>query len=409
MSNRPYVSIVLATHNRRDVVLNTIGELGNCGLDRRDYEVIVVDNASRDGTCEALRDLRGVRVRQLTRNRGACAKAVGVDMARAPVVLFLDDDSYPRPHCIDRMLLRFEIDPRLGAAGFTAHLPDGSQECSALPHVFVGCGVGFRTAALRQVGGMDLSFFMAAEEYDLSFRLLQAGWNVEIFDDLQVEHLKSPTARRSRRISFYDICNNLRIIARYLPEPWAGIYREDWIQRYEWFAQRNGHETAYQRGLKMGLRRAKGDRREYRRRRLSSSVLEQVFRWNEIEERMNRLAAGGVRRIILADLGKNIYAFVRGASAAGIEVLAITDDGLADGRRTYRDIPIITTNDADTRDADVFVVGNTSYVHAKRRQIALGKRASTPVHNWFEPPRQTALPEPIPAKLAELATEPALV
>lgn len=406
MNQRPYVSIVMATHNRRDVVLNTIGELGNCGLDRHDYEVIVVDNASRDGTADALRGRRGVRVRELKRNRGACAKGVGVDMARAPVVLFLDDDSYPRPHCLDRMLLRFEIDSDLAAAGFTVHLPDGSQECSALPHVFVGCGVGFRTAALRQVGGMDLSFFMAAEEYDLSFRLLQAGWNVEIFNDLQVEHLKSPTARRSRRVTFYDICNNLRIVARYLPEPWAEIYTEDWTQRYRWLAQRNGHETAYERGLRIGRQRARKDRWTYRRRRLSSEILECVFRWNEIEQRMQRLAARGARRVVFADLGKNIYAYYRAAQAARLNVLAIADDGLADGSREYRGIPLVTTEQALTLGADALVVSNTSYVHADRRWRALSERTSKPVSSWFDPPASPAIPDPV---VAEPTISPILV
>ena len=154
------------------------------------------------------------------------------------------------------MCAHFEADPRLGAAGFTVHLPDGSQECSALPHVFVGCGVGLRASALQEVGGLDLSFFMQAEEYDLSWRLLQADWKVKIFEDLQVDHLKSPLARRSERTTFYDIRNNLRIIARYLPQPFADIYLEDWLQRYAWIAESAGHTDAFERGLAEGRRLA---------------------------------------------------------------------------------------------------------------------------------------------------------
>jgi putative ABC transport system substrate-binding protein len=48
----------------------------------------------------------------------------------------------------------------------------------ALPGVFVGCGVGLRAEAYAESGGLDRTFFMQAEEYDLSFRLAVAGWEV---------------------------------------------------------------------------------------------------------------------------------------------------------------------------------------------------------------------------------------
>ncbi len=409
MSGRPYVSVVLATHNRRDVVLRTLDALESCGLERRDYEVIVVDNASSDGTVEALRSRPGVIVHRLGRNLGSCAKAAGVQRAGGSIILFLDDDSFPRPGCLDRLLLRFETDPTLGAAGFTVHLPDGSQECSALPHVFVGCGVGLRAGALDEVGGLDHSFFMQAEEYDLSFRLLQAGWKVEIFADLQVDHLKSPQARRSERTTFHDVRNNLLLVARYLPQPYAHVYRADWLHRYRWLARQAGHAAAFKRGVSEAQWHARADRRRYRRWRLSADVLERVFCWSSIEQRMRGLAARGLRRVVLADVGKNIYAFKRGAEAAELEVPAIADDLLAAADRTYRGIPVVTVDEALALDAEAYVVSNTSYAHAERRWRALSGRTSRPVYNWFEPPTQTAVPEALPAAAHDLPPEPLTV
>ena len=94
MSQRPYVSVVLATHNRRDAVLNTLHRPADCGLEQRDYEVIVVDNCSTAGTDDALASRAGVTHIRLDQNMGSCAKAVGVDRVRSPLLLFLDDDSY---------------------------------------------------------------------------------------------------------------------------------------------------------------------------------------------------------------------------------------------------------------------------------------------------------------------------
>ena len=386
MNQRPQISVVLATHNRCDVVLHTLEQLKGCGLRPGEYEVIVVDNASTDGTADALRCWPDVTVHALDDNLGSCAKAFGVDAARGKIVLFLDDDSFPRPGCLDRLLARFEEDVELAAAGFTVHLPDGSQECSALPHVFVGCGVGLRHRALNQVGGLDATFFMQAEEYDLSFRLLQAGWKVEVFGDLQVDHLKSPQARRSERTTFYDVRNNLRVIARYLPEPYAEVYRDDWLQRYRWFAERAGHVVAFERGEAAGRWLARIERRAFRPRRLGANVLERVFCWSRIERGMRDLAAEGVQRAVLVDLGKNVHAFWRGARAAGLEILAIADDAVAAPGRTYRDVAIVSTKEATELGAQVYIVSNTSYVHAARRWREWIGRTSKPVYSWFEPP-----------------------
>lgn len=386
MSQRPYVSVVLATHNRRDAVVNTLHRLVDCGLDQRDYEIIVVDNCSTDGTAEALASRSGVTHIRLDQNMGSCAKAVGVDRARSPLLLFLDDDSYPRPGCLSRMLRAFEEHRNLAAAGFTVHLPDDSQECSALPHVFVGCGVGLRTRAVRHVGGLDRTFFMQAEEYDLSFRLLQAGMQVEIFADLQVDHLKSPQARRSERTTLMDIRNNLRVIGRYLPQPAANIYAQDWIRRYSWMATSAGHATPFRQGLARGKRLAHAERRLFKPWRMSQAALEQVFGWKFVGQRMSSLAESGVRRVVLADLGKNAYAFVRAAGESGIQVLSLADNRFASEQRRYRGIPIVTVDEALSQKPDAVVIANTSYVHATRRAAELAQRGAPSVHNWFSMP-----------------------
>ena len=104
-------------------------------------------------------------------------------------------------------------------------------------------------------------------------------------------------------------------------------------------------------------------------------------------ETAGRLASQGVQSVVLADLGKNVYAFVRGARCAGIRVKAIADDRLAGPRRRYRRIPVVTTDEGLGLSPDAVVVSNTSYVHATRRWEDLISHTSKPVLNWFEPPR----------------------
>jgi hypothetical protein len=295
----------------------------------------------------------------------------------------LDDDSYPHPGAVDRMIAHFQADPRLGAAGFRVHLPDGRQECSALPNVFIGCGVGFRADALRLVGGLDRSFFMQAEEYDLSFRLINAGWKVETFDDLHVEHHKSPCARRSERTVYYDTRNNLIVAARYLPEPYATLYRQDWLQRYGWLAAADGRLPAFLRGAAAGAWRALWERASYAGHRLMPSAFETLFRVGFLERRLRRLARDGTRRVVLADLGKNVLAFHLAVEAAGTRVTAIGDDRFARPGRRYRGCPILSLQAALQTRPDAVVVSNTSTVHAARTLEKVSLRFGGPVHCYF--------------------------
>ena len=395
----PRLSIVLATHNRLAALAHTLDRLADLQLERGACEIIVVDNASDEDVASVTRGRRDVELLRLKRNTGPCGKAFGVDRARGAVLLFLDDDSSPRAGSIERLLQRFDEDGGLGAAGFTVHLPDGSQECCALPHVFVGCGVGLRAEALRAVGGLDRSLFMQAEEYDVSFRLLQAGWKVEIFGDLAVEHLKTPRARRPQRTTYYDAVNNCRVAARYLPEPYYGVYRQDWLARYRQLAEAHGHQRAFRRGWRVGRLRGLVERPLYRRWRLSAPVLEQVFSWSYVAARMTELRAAGLRRVVLVDYGKNIYAFYRGARRAGLEILAVGDPAQAPAgdhgpasRAAYRDVPLVPPAEAVRLPADAYVISTTSYVYATQRQAELTGRTRAPVLNWFPAPGSIAEP-----------------
>ena len=384
MGAEPQISFVIATYNRRDVVLCTLQRIHCLGMSPADAEIIVVDNASLDGTGEAIKQrYKRVRCIALDENLGSCAKAAGVDEARGRYVVFLDDDSYPRPGSIKRMAYKFELDEQLGAAGFCVHLPDGRQECSALPNVFIGCGVGLRREALTAVGGLDRTLFMQAEEYDLSFRLIDAGWKVETLTDLHVDHLKSPEARLSGRTVYYDTRNNLILTARYLPEPYASIYHADWRQRYGWIAAQAGHGAAYWRGRLSARWQHSRQRRSYAGHRLGPDALEQLFRIRQIEESTSQLRAQGVRRVVLADLGKNIYPFVRAARRKGIEIVCIAADRFADGGRRYRGTPIRTVVEALDQGGDAIVISNTSPVHAQRAHQKLAAMTDTPIHRWF--------------------------
>lgn len=384
MSARPLVSYVLATYNRRDTVLATLRQLTERAAEAPTAEIIVVDNASSDGTAEAIRHhLPNVHFIVLNKNLGSCAKAIGVDHAQGEYVVFLDDDSCPQAGTIARMIARFRADDRLGAAGFMVHLPNGRCEAAALPGVFVGCGAGFRAEALCAVGGLDRSLFMQAEEYDLSFRLVRAGWTVQTFADLHVDHLKTEQARISGRTVYYDIRNNLIVGARYLPDHVEIPLLQDYTQRYRWIATAADRLDDYERGRREGWQRRRIERRTYARWRLTHPAFEILFRFAEIEQYMQGLADQGTHRIMLADLGKNIYPFVQAARRSGLAITCIADDRFAQRAYHYRGVPVCTLAEGLGTNPDAIVVSHTSCVHAATCRQQVAKITDIPIYQWI--------------------------
>src|SRR5215207_6420811 len=119
-SAHPLVSFVISTYNRCAVLLQTLDRVKACGLARDEFEILLVDNASPDGTAAAVAELHpDVRLFALRENLGPCAKNLALTEARGKYVIFLDDDSFPLPLSVARMMHHFDRDPQLGAAVFT--------------------------------------------------------------------------------------------------------------------------------------------------------------------------------------------------------------------------------------------------------------------------------------------------
>lgn len=384
------VTFLLSTHNRRQVLLETLGRLRQAS-DRSGLsaQIIVVDNASGDGTAAAVqRQFPEVHLIRTYTNRGPCSKNLGLPVVAAPYVVFLDDDSYPSAESLPRMIRHFEQNPKLGAAIFDVTLPDGSRECSAYPAVFIGCGTAFRADALREVGGLPEDFFMAAEEYDLSLRLLDAGWRIRRFDDLRVMHLKTPGSRSPTRITRLDVRNNLLLATRRFPRKWIFPFALDWVRRYRWIAARRGwrHRAAFWLGLMESVPATFFARK---RRPISDEAFEAFAHVDEIERRMRRLLDEcGWQSIVLVDVGKNILPFWLAAQKCGVRVAAVADPLLAKPGRRYRGAPVVSDHAAQMLAVDGAVIANVSPVHAAARREKWRRTAYVPVVDLFESPKR---------------------
>ena len=396
----PTVSFLIATHNRGQVLVDCLRQLDNCGLAQSQYEILVVDNASTDGTPELVAaKLPHVRLIRLAHNRGPVAKNYALAQATGTFAVFLDDDAYPLSGSIPQMLRHFQSDPQLAAAVFDVTLPDGSHECSAYPDVFIGAGTGFRRDLITRLGGLPQDFFMQAEEYDLSFRILAAGGKIKRFSDLPLLHLKTPSARIATRTTRLDVRNNMYLLAKYIPAPLCFHLADDWLTRYFYMAQsrdaggiqnsefriQNSHKSAYLRGSAEGLARW-SVKRNGGRHLLAPAVIERFFKFSAIESRLARAQSRlNLTRILLADFGKNMYPYYVAANKLNLEIVAIADDYLAAPHRAYRGVPLLPWSAAANLPFDAVVVSNLSPVHAARRTESLRRICPRHVINLFGP------------------------
>jgi GT2 family glycosyltransferase len=201
---RPAVGVVVVTHDRRNSLMRTLEELSS--LPERP-PVVVVDNASRDGTAAAVRRAHpDARLLRLGREAGAAARTVGVRALETEAVAFSDDDSWWAPGSLARAARLMDAHPRLGLiaarilVGPEGRLDPTSSEMarSPLPPVpglpgrpvlgFVACGAIVRRSAYLEVGGFEPRLGFGAEEHLLAGDLAAAGWALAYLDEVVAHH-----------------------------------------------------------------------------------------------------------------------------------------------------------------------------------------------------------------------------
>lgn len=240
------VSVVIPTWNGRrylDVVLPSLR-----AQTYGDFEVIVVDNGSTDGTAEYLRSAYpDVRVLELGSNQGfAVAVNRGIEASGGEHVAVVNNDLELEPHWLERMVAALRDHPEAGSATgkmlfydrrdvidgagdftswYAVSAPRGRGELDrgqydAPEPVFSACGGAalYRRAALDAVGRFDEDFFAYAEDVDWGFRAQLAGWTCRYAPEAVVFHMGQQTSGRVPNLSRYLFFRNtLSMVAKDWP------------------------------------------------------------------------------------------------------------------------------------------------------------------------------------------------
>jgi GT2 family glycosyltransferase len=229
------LSIAVISYNTRDLLLACLQSVQDRATDV-DYEVIVVDNASRDGSVEAVRD-RFPRVTVIANagNDGfarACNQAAAVSSGR--YLLLLNSDTVMQRHTLRTMVTCLEQHLDIGAVSCLQRDEQGRvlQSCfpfpsirdhvrysEALPTVVRrlvgtmspmdftqsqdvdwanGACLMVRKSLYDRLGGLDERFFMYFEDVDLCRRVQQLGYRVRHVAEGEVVHLLGRSSRTNR-------------------------------------------------------------------------------------------------------------------------------------------------------------------------------------------------------------------
>lgn len=381
------LSYVIVTHNRREALLQTLRQLpAVTPLPSDQWQTIVVDNASTDGTAKAVRErIPGVTMLRRQINEGSAARNLGVAQAAGRFIVFLDDDSHPTPGAIERALLLLEARQEVGLVGGRVELPDGSQDGAALPIVMPACALVVRRSAFQSIGGFDPHFFRQAEEYDLIFKMLRAGYDVQRFEDLVFHHQKVATARVPRLILHMDLRNNLVLARRHLPMTLARQFRHDWLRRYAALMLHHGFGDAIGRAASEARRIIAAERFDPWPP-MNDRLIERIFGF-EAQRRMISQWAGdhGVRHVVIAGLTKNLLATWRGCCEARLRISAVADDHPAYQHMNYRGLPIMPLDRALAAKPDGVVLSNINPAQIDQAEARIRSGFVGPVLRLWTP------------------------
>ena len=199
MIDAPLVSVVILSWNRIDDLRFTLATLQGDSYPRLD--VIVVDNASTDGTPDMVRaEFPSVRLIELPENIGIAGWNNGFAIARGRYILVLDDDSYPESGAISGGVEYMEAHPRCGVAGFRVYNElremEETRVFRAGPELmFTGCGALIRRDVIGHVGMFDEFIFLYEHEVEFSMRVWNAGFRIDFVPGATVRHRASQKNR----------------------------------------------------------------------------------------------------------------------------------------------------------------------------------------------------------------------
>lgn len=249
---QPDVSVVIVSFNTRDLLRECLQTLERESIGVT-YEVIVVDNASRDGSADMVeKEFSQAKLIRSEVNLGfAAANNRGFALANGRYVVLLNSDAFLSPGALRKSVEKMEANPQIGLGGGRLISRDNTLQPSArmfpsiLNDALILSGLStkyanshffgrpdrtwadpnqpaqvdwvpgaysiIRREVLEQINYFDESFFLYYEEVDLCRRIKQAGWEIWYWPDVIVVHIGGESSKTITHLSMSSAGSQLTL------------------------------------------------------------------------------------------------------------------------------------------------------------------------------------------------------
>jgi GT2 family glycosyltransferase len=311
----PEITVVVVNYNSGDYLKGCLASLAR--QTHRNFEVIVIDNASTDGSLERVTEKPGrLTILKQAENLGfARANNIGAATGNGRWLALLNPDAEAESEWLEAMMRAVAAHPThrmVASLQFNLHDPaklDGAGDnylaygyawrggfghpASSAPSAgecFGPCGAAalYPRAFFLEAGGFDERYFCYHEDVDIAFRLRLLGERCQFAPEARVRHAGSAiTGRTSRFAVFHGVRNGVWTYFKNMPGDWLVVTLPVWFAgamlllvrgafRGAFLPTWDGFVAAF-RGLGPALER----RRELRaRRRIAPAAVSAAFTWN---------------------------------------------------------------------------------------------------------------------------------
>lgn len=232
------LSIVIVNYNGKGILCNCIESIYKSSS-TVNFEIILVDNASSDGSVETIKkEFPEVQVLVNQENKGfSFANNRGIEIAKGDYILLLNNDTLILPGQLDIMLKFMQEHQDVGAVGPKLLNPDGSFQMSfwSFPNLFTefnrriinlfafanyrffkdlledlyikekeidwvsGACLMVRRKTIEDVGILDENFFMYFEDVDWCYRIRRKGWKIYFLPIARIVHLLGKSMEKEKQ------------------------------------------------------------------------------------------------------------------------------------------------------------------------------------------------------------------
>jgi glycosyltransferase involved in cell wall biosynthesis len=201
--NKPYtkpdVSIIIPLYNEEEYIADCLNSLLSLKFPEKRYEIIVIDNGSKDKSCEVVKKF-DVKLLSMPDVKVGAVRNYGASLAQGDILVFVDADCTVDDEWLEKGVQELEQYDAVGGLVMLRHNPSwieknwvlNSSKSYKYQSTFSGASIFIKKTVFEAVRGFDASL-NAGEDSQLTYDLINQGFKIDINPQLNVTHLGYPT------------------------------------------------------------------------------------------------------------------------------------------------------------------------------------------------------------------------